>query len=300
MCQCDPVIICVVSVSPWWHLYREGWRHQDQDVRGLREGGGRFIEEYERLRECCKLVKGPFTYKKRKVKGGRVTFTCNGYQKLRHYLSVGSWVAQGDNYPENDIYTLDVDTLPAVSDHVCVLTGIEDFVRQFRIDLESSVRKEPLQPFQTLYQTLRRKFTSELSYDLKILFLAQIPSNDSIQTSLYLIRREFVPPEPSTQSNLYVNLGHNGLGPIMPISLKGTDPVIITFTLIFLVPLILSRIMRQMDPCPPYEKKILTYLKKEHFSSSKLTRLDHFYVNLKFRIKNRWKAKHSSGKNYDF
>ena len=136
-----------------------------------------------------KLVMGLFTYKKRKVKGERVTFTCNGCQKLNHCLSVGSWVQQVDNNPENDIYTLDVDTIPAVSDHACVATGIEDFARQFRIDLESSVRNDPLQPLPTLYQTIRRKFSSQLSYDLKILFLSQIPSYDSIQTNLSNLKR---------------------------------------------------------------------------------------------------------------
>ena len=52
----------------------------------------------------------------------------------------------------------------------------------------------------------RRRFTSELSYDLKILFLAQIPSYDTIQTSLYRIRRLFISPEPSSQTDLDVNL----------------------------------------------------------------------------------------------
>ena len=50
------------------------------------------------------------------------------------------------------------------------------------------------QSFPTLYQTVRAPFTRSLSYDLKILFLAQIPSFDVIQTSLYRIKRTFIPP----------------------------------------------------------------------------------------------------------
>ena len=41
---------------------------------------------------------------------------------------------------------------------------------------------------------------------MKILFLAQIPSYDTIQTSLYRIRRQFIPPAPSSQTDLDANL----------------------------------------------------------------------------------------------
>ena len=63
---------------------------------------------------------------------------------------------------------------------------------------------DPTQPFTALYQLVRRKYTSELSYDLKILFLAQIPSY--VQTSLYRIRRQIIPPIPSSQIDIDVNL----------------------------------------------------------------------------------------------
>ena len=52
----------------------------------------------------------------------------------------------------------------------------------------------------------RSRFTAKLPYDLKILFLAQIPSYDAILTSLYRIRRQFIPPAPSTQADLDVFL----------------------------------------------------------------------------------------------
>ena len=52
----------------------------------------------------------------------------------------------------------------------------------------------------------RSRFTAQLPYDLKILFLAQIPSYDAIQTTLYRIRRQFIPPAPSTQAELNVDL----------------------------------------------------------------------------------------------
>ena len=51
-----------------------------------------------------KLHVGPFTFKKRKVKGGRITFTCNGCQKFNHFLSVQASVDRVDSDPENDLY----------------------------------------------------------------------------------------------------------------------------------------------------------------------------------------------------
>jgi hypothetical protein len=53
---------------------------------------------------------------------------------------------------------------------------------------------------------IRASFTKKLSYDHKILFLAQIPSYDSVQTGLYRIRREFIPAAPSTQVELNTGL----------------------------------------------------------------------------------------------
>ena len=153
-----------------------------------------------------KFDQGPFTFKKRREKAGRVTFTCNGCQKFNKYLPVVAWHEQHDDDPENYEYILDVDTLPSLEEHVCCSTGIEDMVQKFRSELELQAQKDPTQPFPTLYQTVRASFTRSLTYDLKLLFLAQIPSYDTVQTSLYRIRRSFIPAAPVTQSELDINL----------------------------------------------------------------------------------------------
>ena len=51
-----------------------------------------------------------------------------------------------------------------------------------------------------------RRFTTQLSYDLQILFVAPIPSYEKVQTSLYQISRQFIPPAPVTQTELNVDL----------------------------------------------------------------------------------------------
>lgn len=79
-------------------------------------------------------------------------------------------------------------------------------VKNFRDGLEEDTSNDPTQPFPALYQRVRAKYTQKLSYDHKLLFLAQIPSYDSIQTNLYRIRRKFIPAAPSCQADLDTDL----------------------------------------------------------------------------------------------
>ena len=65
---------------------------------------------------------GPYSFKKRREKGKRVTFTCNGCQKFKHYLPVVAVREQMDSDPENDQYeSLGWRT-----------TGVEQMIKQFR------------------------------------------------------------------------------------------------------------------------------------------------------------------------
>ena len=57
---------------------------------------------------------GPYSFKKRREKGNRVTFTCNGCQKFKHYLPVVAVREQVDSDPEHDQYELDMMTVPGV------------------------------------------------------------------------------------------------------------------------------------------------------------------------------------------
>ena len=98
-----------------------------------------------------KFIQGPFTFKNRREKAGRVTFTCNGCQKFNKYLPVVAWHDQHDDDPENDEYIFDVDTLPSLEEYVCCSTGIKDMVQQFRSELELQAQKDPTQPFPILY-----------------------------------------------------------------------------------------------------------------------------------------------------
>ena len=98
---------------------------------------------------------GCFTFKKKREKASRVTFTCNGCEKSKHYLPVMAWRERVDSDEENDVYTLDIDTLPSTNDHVCAAHGMEVLVNSFRQNLMEKVRLEPTRPFPTLYLEVR-------------------------------------------------------------------------------------------------------------------------------------------------
>ena len=153
------------------------------------------------------FVQGPYTFKKRKEKAGRVIFSCNACQKFGHYLPVCAIRDIVDDDPENDVYTLDFDTLPSAEEHRCGNSGVESQVKQFRKDLEAEIRSNPLQPYPALYLSVRSKFTQSLpNPDAKNLFLSDIPSYDSIQSTMYRIRREYIPAAPKSQAELDTTL----------------------------------------------------------------------------------------------
>ena len=47
---------------------------------------------------------GPYSFKQRREKGSRVTFTCNGCRKFKHYLPVVAVREQVDSDPEHAQY----------------------------------------------------------------------------------------------------------------------------------------------------------------------------------------------------
>ena len=94
-------------------------------------------------------------FKKKREKGNRVTFTCNGCQKFNQYLSIVAVREKVDENPENYRYFVDEDTIPDIGDHTCGNSGINDIVRQFKSDLIEQVRANPTQPMPALYASIR-------------------------------------------------------------------------------------------------------------------------------------------------
>ena len=115
-------------------------------------------------------------------------------------------VRELDSDPEHDQYELDMMTVPGVEDHRCGNTGMEEMIKQFRKEVEEEVRREPTQPFPALYLRIRSKFSQKLSVDAKNLFLSQIPAYESLQTSMYRLRRKFIPAAPATQAEFDTSL----------------------------------------------------------------------------------------------
>ena len=74
------------------------------------------------------LVIGPYSFKKRREKGDRVTFSCNGCQKFKHYLPAVAVRERLDSNPENDRYELDLDTVPSKNHHMCGNSQAQTFL----------------------------------------------------------------------------------------------------------------------------------------------------------------------------
>ena len=88
-------------------------------------------------------------------------------------------VQKVDGVPENEKYTLHVDTLHLVSEHVCVNSGIEELVREFRTDLEDSAKID-------IFKILSISANSTFSQPLLLLSpLSQPPKEDRLSKSCF-------------------------------------------------------------------------------------------------------------------
>ena len=121
------------------------------------DNGEQFVET---KKVFVTLVIGPYTFKKRREKGNRVTFSCNGCQKFKHYLPAVAVRERLDSNPENDQFELDLDTIPANTDHMCGNSGIEDLVKKFRKEIDEEIKLDPTQPFPALYLRMRSVLTT--------------------------------------------------------------------------------------------------------------------------------------------
>ena len=195
-----PIIWCLPSLPP--HTFEKRVLQSKKSVHDEDIGDHTITTK----KVFVTFIQGPYVFKKRREKGNRVTFTCNGCQKVGKYLPVVASRDQVDSDPEHDEYTLDGDTLPGQGNHLCGNSGIEDMVRQFKKEIEAEIRSDPTQPFPALYLAVRSKYTSKLSCDAKLVFLAEIPPYDSMATSMYRIRRLYIPPAPLAQAGLDVSL----------------------------------------------------------------------------------------------
>ena len=61
-------------------------------------------------------------------------------------------------------------------------------------------------PFPALNLRIRSTFSQKLSADAKNLLLSEIPAYENLQTSMYRLRRKFIPAAPTTQAEFGTSL----------------------------------------------------------------------------------------------
>ena len=87
-----------------------------------------------------------------------------------------------------------------------IYVEIVELVKKFRKDVEDEVCRDPTQSLPTLYLDVRSRYTAKLLGDPKMLFLSEIPTYEVMASSLYRLRRKFIPAAPNSHPELNVDL----------------------------------------------------------------------------------------------
>ena len=62
--------------------------------------------------------------------------------------------------------------------------------------------ENPSRSVNQIYESVRTSFTQNMEDDLRMLFLEKFPKLKNIAPALYRKRREFIPADPKTQTDL--------------------------------------------------------------------------------------------------
>ena len=103
----------------------------------------------------------------------------------------------------NDAYELK--RLPTCEEHICAPSGTEIQRKKCITKMMECIGNDPTKPITEIYNEVRSNFTRCMEYDEKITFLQDLPTFRSLQSQLYVKRREYIPPNPSSPSELDVN-----------------------------------------------------------------------------------------------
>ena len=67
------------------------------------------------------------------------------------------------------------------------------------------VRDDPTKAIPSIYEEVRKKFSTDMTKDEKITFFQTLPTFRQIQANLYRTRRELIPANPHSQSDLNIS-----------------------------------------------------------------------------------------------
>jgi hypothetical protein len=139
----------------------------------------------------------PYMFKKKKdtnKDGGTVSFVCQS-EGCYAYAHAIKQINQN-----NGEVSFTLKDLPII--HSCSPSPVSCLVAKFRREIKSSIAKQPTRSIHDQFSVLRDEFTCEMSEDMKIAFIQEIPNLQQICPRLYNFRKTFIPAAPKTQSEL--------------------------------------------------------------------------------------------------
>ena len=95
---------------------------------------------------------------------------------------------------------------PRLKDHSCWADGNQFLHRKARDEMLSKVIEDPTRSALSVYEEVRNSFTQNMESENKLLFLSTFPTYREIQFQMYKKRRELIPPNPKTMTDLNVDL----------------------------------------------------------------------------------------------
>ena len=147
------------------------------------------------------LTIGNHTFKRRRKMGnGNYIFTCNGCDKIGHYLSA---VVGVEDEESGKYYVI---RAPTNKDHLCWVSAFQQVIKRARDQMCEMVLKEPTRSLLEIYEEVRRDCTEDLDSVTKLIFLQDFPSYTEIKTILSRKRREVIPADPKSMTDIDLSL----------------------------------------------------------------------------------------------
>jgi hypothetical protein len=108
--------------------------------------------------------------------------------KVRHAMRSCSQANQSKLRNGEVSFTLK--DLPII--HSCSPSPVSCLVAKFRREIKSSIAKQPTRSIHDQFSVLRDEFTIEMSEDMKIAFIQELPNLQQICSRLYNFRKTFI------------------------------------------------------------------------------------------------------------
>ena len=148
-------------------------------------------------RETVTLQLGNYNFRKRFVlKNGNINFTCTGCEGQVPKVNLSALAKINEEGKYELLYW------PRSKEHSCWADQTDALIAKARREMYVQLSENPSRSVNQIYESVRTSFTQNMEDDLRMLFLEKFPKLKNIAPALYRKRREFIPADPKTQTDL--------------------------------------------------------------------------------------------------